>query len=163
MSGTPYAALVIARSVSDEAIHSFFLRLDGLFRGTCHRARVRATRWLGMRMAVILPDGQIRPIYRFGRFVQPPFCKNILIYRNSKWVYIPNYPVPPRGAIRDRHVRGAGCGGRGGCYRRERPKRTAKSCGPDTPTLVSSFWEAKASWGRRWQKSPVAGEGTYKP
>src|SRR5882672_7985852 len=31
---------------SDEAIHSFFLWRDGLLRGACHRARVRATRRL---------------------------------------------------------------------------------------------------------------------
>jgi hypothetical protein len=36
--------------------------------------------------------------------------------------------------------------------------RTAKSCGPDTPTLVSSFAEASAR--RRWQESPVTGEIT---
>jgi hypothetical protein len=30
-----------------EAIHSFFLLQDGLLRrGACHRARIRATRWL---------------------------------------------------------------------------------------------------------------------
>jgi hypothetical protein len=33
---------------SDEAIHSFFARRDGLLRGGCHRARIRATRWLAM-------------------------------------------------------------------------------------------------------------------
>ena len=38
---------VIARSASDEAIHSF-ARQDGLLRGACHRARIRATRWLAM-------------------------------------------------------------------------------------------------------------------
>src|SRR5258707_12197110 len=32
----------------DEAIHSFFARRDGLLRGACHRARIRATRWLAM-------------------------------------------------------------------------------------------------------------------
>src|ERR1700692_537687 len=35
---------VIARSVSDEAIHAFFARRDGLLRGARHRARIRATR-----------------------------------------------------------------------------------------------------------------------
>ena len=34
--------------------------------------------------------------------------------------------------------------------------RTAKSCGPDAPTLASSFVESSAK--RRWQKSPVTGE-----
>jgi transposase len=33
---------------SDEAIHSFFARRNGLLRGACHRARIRATRWLAM-------------------------------------------------------------------------------------------------------------------
>jgi hypothetical protein len=36
--------------------------------------------------------------------------------------------------------------------------RTAKSCGPDAPTLASSF--AGISARRRWQKSPVTGEST---
>src|ERR1700693_6480767 len=34
--------------------------------------------------------------------------------------------------------------------------RTAKSCGPDAPTLASSF--AKQFARRRWQQSPVTGE-----
>jgi hypothetical protein len=33
---------------SDEAIQLSFLLRDGLLRGACHRARVRATRWLAM-------------------------------------------------------------------------------------------------------------------
>src|SRR5258706_10528068 len=36
---------VIARSESDEAIH-FLMPRYGLLRGACHRARIRATRWL---------------------------------------------------------------------------------------------------------------------
>jgi hypothetical protein len=42
---------------------------------------------------------------------------------------------------------------------RAAPLRTAKSCGPDTPTLVSSAqaYEARA---RREQQSPVPGEST---
>jgi hypothetical protein len=31
-----------------QAIHSLFARRNGLLRGACHRARVRATRWLAM-------------------------------------------------------------------------------------------------------------------
>ena len=34
--------------------------------------------------------------------------------------------------------------------------RTAKPCGPDAPTLVSSFAEVSAR--RRWQESPVTEE-----
>jgi hypothetical protein len=50
--------------------------------------------------------------------------------------------------------------------------RTAKSCGPDAPTLASSVAEALppnrvgrrlTSARRRWQKSPVTEEITYKP
>jgi hypothetical protein len=33
---------------SDEATHSFLLWCYGLLRGACHRARIRATRWLAM-------------------------------------------------------------------------------------------------------------------
>jgi hypothetical protein len=36
--------------------------------------------------------------------------------------------------------------------------RTAKSCGPDAPTLASSFVESSAK--RWWQKSPVTREST---
>jgi hypothetical protein len=36
------------------------------------------------------------------------------------------------------------------------PRRTAKSCGPGAPTLVSSL--RVTIRGRRWQKSPVTGE-----
>jgi hypothetical protein len=40
--------------------------------------------------------------------------------------------------------------------------RTVKSCGPDTPTLVSSL-RADEAFGRRGQESPGPGEITYKP
>src|SRR6267154_4406309 len=36
---------------SDEALHSFFARHDGLLRGACNRARVRATSWLAMTVS----------------------------------------------------------------------------------------------------------------
>src|SRR5271166_2816406 len=64
-----------------------------------------------------------------------------------------------RGASRSSRTLGAGCGGREGDARRAALTRTAKSCGPDAPTLASSFagsFPAK----RRWQKSPVTGEST---
>ena len=70
-----------------------------------------------------------------------PFCKNILIYRIPKSNLYRFPSRPTRGALRDRHERGAGCGGRGRRVDERRLKRTAKSCGPDTPTLVSSFAE----------------------
>jgi hypothetical protein len=45
---------------------------------------------------------------------------------------------PKRGAFRDRHGRGAGCGGRRCAIDEQRVRRTAKSCGPDAPALASS-------------------------
>jgi hypothetical protein len=42
--------------------------------------------------------------------------------------------------------------------RRTAPTRTAKSCGPDAPTLASSLRMMICK--RRWQKSPVTGEST---
>src|SRR6202171_1613087 len=64
----------------------------------------------------------------------------------------------PRGAARDRHGRGAGCGGRGRRCRRAALTRTAKSCGPDAPTLASR--RRRQLRRRRWQTSPVTGEST---
>ena len=82
---------------------------------------------------------------------------------------------------------GEGCGGRGSVLRamrlqgrfrpvsdhqacgREMLQRTAKSCGPDAPTLASSLRMASRLYRaqtrhifrrRRWQKSPVAEEST---
>src|ERR1700720_1996137 len=100
---------------------------------------------------------------------------------NHLYKFAPSHPT--RGAYRDRHGRGVGCGGRGSVLRamgsqggffesvsdqqhadERRFSRTAKSCGPDAPTLASSFAEFKSaqpgldktiSARRRWQKSPV--------
>ncbi|SHG42487.1 hypothetical protein SAMN05444169_2395 [Bradyrhizobium erythrophlei] len=44
-----------------------------------------------------------------------------------------------RGAARDRHGRGTGCGGRVGALDEQRRMRTAKSCGPDASTPASSL------------------------
>ena len=38
---------------SDEAVHYFSERKNGLLRGACHRARIRATRWLAMTPMVM--------------------------------------------------------------------------------------------------------------
>src|ERR1019366_10358796 len=72
-------------------------------------------------------------------------------------IYIHHRPVPQRG-VAQRQRRGAGCGGRGRCCRRAAQTRTEKSCGPDAPTLASSW--RKQFRRRRWQTSPVAGEST---
>src|ERR1700733_9698850 len=44
----------------------------------------------------------------------------------------------------------------GGALTKALGLRTAKSCGPDAPTLASS-WRKRFRW-RRWQESPVTGE-----
>jgi hypothetical protein len=49
-----------------------------------------------------------------------------------------------------------GCGGRRCAFDERRGVRTAKSCGPDAPTLASSRVE-RSAW-RWWQESPVTRE-----
>ena len=61
------------------------------------------------------------------------------------------------GAFRDRHERGAECGGRGCAQGRTALKRTAKSCGPDASTLGSSFADIRKA---TVTKKPIAGEST---
>jgi len=68
--------------------------------------------------------------------------------------------APQGGALRDRHERWVRDAVDAMAHKTSAPRRTAKSCGPDTPTLVSSFQEANASWERRWQESPVTEEST---
>jgi hypothetical protein len=75
--------------------------------------------------------------------------------RRANHIYNSRRPVPQRG-VAQRHERGAGCGGRGCAFGRRALRRTEKSCGPDTPTLVSSLRMQVRR--RRWQESPVAGE-----
>ena len=49
---------------SDEAIHSSFVRQDGLLRGACHRARIRATRWLAMTVSAVGGQSEACPPFR---------------------------------------------------------------------------------------------------
>jgi hypothetical protein len=58
---------------------------------------------------IVKPIQQICLTGKSSKSLSIPSDKNILLFRNSKSPY---HPVPPKGAIRDRHVRGAGCGGR---------------------------------------------------
>jgi len=69
--------------------------------------------------------------------VQPPLQK-YFCFPKCKSGYMNSHPVPHKRGVAQRHQRGAGCGGRGGALGRRALRRTAKSCGPDTPTLVSS-------------------------
>ena len=56
-----------------------------------------------------------KSLVRVNPGVSSPSCENILIFRNCKSVYVSSHPVPLSGALRERHGRGAGCDGRGGC------------------------------------------------
>src|SRR6202035_2342333 len=67
------------------------------------------------------------------------------------------HPGPHKGAFRDRHERRAGMRWtRMALLTRAPLLRTAKSCGPDAPTLASSVAEVSAR--RWWQESPVTRE-----
>ena len=71
--------------------------------------------------------------------------------------HISRHPGPHKGAFRDRHGRRVGMRWtRAAPLTRALILRTAKSCGPDAPTLASS-WRKKFHQ-RRWQSSPVTGE-----
>jgi hypothetical protein len=73
---------------------------------------------------------------------------------NQRYQLAPSHPDEGRLAIvTNVAVR---CGGRDAREGRACVKRTAKSCGPDAPTLASSGAEGSAR--RRWQESPVTGE-----
>src|SRR5258708_24413700 len=56
---------------------------------------------------LILPDGQI------SELLSSPIFKNISVPALPKSLLYPQPSRPERGAYRDRHGRGAGCGGRG--------------------------------------------------
>ena len=109
-------------------------------------------------------------VERLGLLICPSGCLltgvSSLISDFPKNISVPTHPKsdlelfashPTRGAYRDRHGRGEGCGGRGSVLRamdcragwrkacerskasgREMLQRTAKSCGPDAPMLASS-------------------------
>jgi hypothetical protein len=97
--------------------------------------------------------------------------KKYFLSRLTQITFITRAVLSHRGAYRDRHGRGAGCGGRGSVGRarrwqgRLRPvsdqgradercsSRTAKSCGPDAPTLASS-WRVSADDGDKKARSP---------
>src|SRR6202051_1464238 len=88
----------------------------------------------GSTHTLILPVGQmaLSP-------VQPPLQK----YSRSLLAQItptsPAIPAHTQGAFRDRHERRAGDAMDAGCAADESAiLRTAKSCGPDAPTLASS-------------------------
>ena len=91
-----------------------------------------------------------------------PLAKIFRFSFDPNHFYISRHPRPHRGAFRDRHERRAGdamdAKARSAKILRGRTAltRTAKSCGPDAPTMASSWWR-QLHW-RGWQKSPVTRE-----
>ena len=124
-----------------------------MMRALHHRLPKPASEWWPRCAVTDLPDGQIKRLPDYSH-VQPfrekyfasPFARSSFIDSSR--------PARKRG-VGHRHERWAGCNGRFWCARRMHNERTAKSCGPDAPTLASSFAEVSAR--RRWQESPVTG------
>src|ERR1700735_5260747 len=90
------------------------------------------------------------------------FAKIFPFSFDANHFYVVRIPAQHRGAFRDRHERRAGDAmDAGGAKDESADLRTAKSCGPDAPTLASSVAEVSAR--RRWQTSPVTGESAKQP
>jgi hypothetical protein len=102
-----------------------------------------------------LPDGQNQ---RPHRNLSSPASKNISLFPKPKSDVSMIHPVPTRGAFRDRHERGMGCGGRGGI-----DETNDAGCGRRSRVvLMPRRWHQvrQAIDERQWQKSPVTGEST---
>jgi hypothetical protein len=63
-----------------------------------------------MAQAVICPSG--KSTGEPNDFLSSPVAENISFRRSVETDLLIRRPVPIRGAFRDRHGRGAGCGGR---------------------------------------------------
>jgi hypothetical protein len=96
-------------------------------------AHPRASFYSADRSYVICPTGCL------AKFLSSPRAKNISLFRLVETGIERSHPVPLRGALRERHGRRGGMRWTRRRARRAMPMRTAKSCGPDTPTLVSSW------------------------
>ena len=91
--------------------------------------------------AADLPDGQIRSTGG-GMPVQPPQKKYSVLLVGQIISTTSRHPLPTRGAFRERHKRRAGDAVDAVArWTSDAGWRTAKTCGPDAPTLASSFAE----------------------
>src|SRR3984885_14023880 len=89
--------------------------------------------------------------------VQSPLAKIFPFSFDPNHFYVVSIPAHTQGAFRDRHERRAGDAmDASGAADESADLRTAKSCGPDAPTLASSWRNSFCE--RRWQESPVTGE-----
>ncbi len=92
-----------------------------------------------------------------------PFEKIFRFTSDPNHLHIPRHPGPHKGAFRDRHGRRVGMR-----WTQAAPKTRALSCGRRsrvvlTPRRWRQVLEKQASWGRRWQTSPVTGESSKQP
>jgi hypothetical protein len=100
-----------------------------------------------------LPDGQISdsPV----TCVSSPLCKNILVFRRPKSLLYLSLSRPTEGRLAIVTDAGRDAVDADGAFDERRVMRTAKSCGPDTPTLVSSSRKATfADDGGKQARSP---------
>ena len=126
--------------------------------------------WVGRRAAKLIMR---RRTFRRTARVICPSGKSAVVRENLSSPPRENIPLGPSGKsslqvrasrLDKRGVRvvtNVGCGMRWtqvAAQDERRYSRTAKSCGPDAPTLASSW--RKLFRRRRWQKSPVTGEST---
>jgi hypothetical protein len=100
---------------------------------------------------LIVPDGQI------SESCPVPFAKIFGFAADPNQQYIAHRPVPQRGARAIVTDAGRDAVDIDGAEDDRRLRWTAKSCGPDAPTLVSSW---RVNRKRRWQTSMVTGEST---
>jgi hypothetical protein len=107
-----------------------------------------------------------RRLARSRRFIEPDQCDLPCPVVLAKIFRFPrranhNYNcrvLSHRGALRNVINAGRDAVDAGGASDESAALRTAKSCGPDAPTLASSLARRRAR--RRWQTSPVTGEST---
>jgi hypothetical protein len=91
-----------------------------------------------------------------------PFCKNILIFRRPKSLYIRSRPAPQRGVAQRHETRSGMRWTRAARLTGDAASRTAKACGPDAPTLASSRRKAIFA-GEGGKKARSPGRARYKP
>src|SRR6266550_5640456 len=103
----------------------------------------------------------------FSIFLSSPLAKNISLYRYPKSEIESHRPTPQEGRLAIVTDVGVGCGGRNGVRRAcarwtKRLLRTAKPCGPDAPTLASS-WRVAISAGDGGKRARSPGRARSKP
>jgi hypothetical protein len=117
LSAVRYARFVVLMSRASLVLRVMITPVAKLIRETA-QSKVSGLRLLSSRRDA-QSDGQITWA-NLSSPLSSPFGKNILIFRKRKSVLYIRRPAPNGGAFRDRHRRGAGCGGRGGAFDEQR-------------------------------------------